>query len=345
MSRVHTWPAFSNHTAGDGGSASNSLEGIHDEIHGLVGGQMGYPQVAGLDPLFFLHHCNVDRLLSLWSAINPGVWVKSGPAEGGTWTIPANATIDANTPLTPFWDTRTGYWASSGVTKTTVLGYTYPEFNGLDLGNQSAVRQAIIQYVNNQYGPGGVRTTSSSARPGISLFAQPPAAGGAQAPVAVGTSLADEGASGVKSASAGILHPFHSRGGPPHTAEKAQYGKEGQTVIHDWACRIHCKKYELSGSYWVLVFLGQVPDDPSQWRSCSSFVGGHYVFVNSSADQCANCRGQADVVSEGFVHLNKAIASRSGLPSFEPSVVSPYLKENLHWRVQAVRVLPVCLCP
>ena len=47
MSRVHTWPAFSNHTAGDGGSASNSLEGIHDEIHGLIGGQMGYPQTAG----------------------------------------------------------------------------------------------------------------------------------------------------------------------------------------------------------------------------------------------------------------------------------------------------------
>jgi tyrosinase len=247
--------------------------------------------------------------------------------------------------LAPFWDTQTGYWASSGVTTTTVLGYTYPEFNGLDLGNQSAVQQAIIQYVNNQYGPGGVRAMSSNAGPGISLFAQPPAAGGAQAPVASGTSLADEAASGVRSASAGVLHPFHSRGGPPHTTEKAQHGKEGQNVIHDWACRIHCKKYELSGSYWVLAFLGQVPDDPSQWRSCPSFVGGHYVFANSSADQCANCRGQADVVSEGFVHLNEAIASRSGLSSYEPSVVTPYLKDNLHWRVQAVRAFPVCLCP
>jgi tyrosinase len=47
LSRVHTWPAFSNHTAGDGGSASNSLEAIHDEIHGYVGGQMGDPAVAG----------------------------------------------------------------------------------------------------------------------------------------------------------------------------------------------------------------------------------------------------------------------------------------------------------
>ena len=47
LSRVRTWPAFSNHTVGDGGSSSNSLEAIHDEIHGYIGGQMGDPAVAG----------------------------------------------------------------------------------------------------------------------------------------------------------------------------------------------------------------------------------------------------------------------------------------------------------
>jgi tyrosinase len=47
LSRVNDWPAFSNHTPGDGGSASNSLEGIHDRVHGTVGGQMGDPSVAG----------------------------------------------------------------------------------------------------------------------------------------------------------------------------------------------------------------------------------------------------------------------------------------------------------
>ena len=45
--RVKTWPAFSNHTPDDGGSASNSLEGIHDRVHGSVGGDMGDPSVAG----------------------------------------------------------------------------------------------------------------------------------------------------------------------------------------------------------------------------------------------------------------------------------------------------------
>ena len=49
LTRIHTWPAFSNHTPGDGGSQSNSIEGIHDGIHVDVGGggQMSDPSVAG----------------------------------------------------------------------------------------------------------------------------------------------------------------------------------------------------------------------------------------------------------------------------------------------------------
>jgi hypothetical protein len=38
-------------------------------------------------------------MLSLWAAINPGVWVSKGPAEGGTFTITGNASVDANTSM------------------------------------------------------------------------------------------------------------------------------------------------------------------------------------------------------------------------------------------------------
>lgn len=56
LTRIHDWPAFSNHTVGDGGSTSNSLEAIHDGIHGNVGagGQMSDPSVAGI----YLHMFN-----------------------------------------------------------------------------------------------------------------------------------------------------------------------------------------------------------------------------------------------------------------------------------------------
>jgi len=336
LSRVTTWPAFSNTTPGDGGSASNSLEAIHNEVHGIVGGQMGDPAVAGFDPIFFLHHCNVDRLLSLWAAVNPGVWVSKGPAEGGTWTIPGNASVDTNTNLTPFWESQTKYWESSQTTATGNLKYSYPEFNNLDLSNTNAVRIAIGNYINQQYGGGG--GFSSLFRAGVpkTLLAQPPAGGAqAQAPAA-GTAPVTQAASSVQSAAAGTGHQLHSRGGPPYTAQQPLYGKEAPKVLYDWTARIHFKQYELGGSFAVLIFLGAVPEDPSQWRTCRTFVGSHHAFVNSAASQCDNCRGQADVVAEGFVHLTSAIAERSGLSSYEPGVVAPYLKENLHWRVQAV---------
>ena len=36
-------------------------------------------------------------MLSLWSALNPNVWVSEGPAGDGTWTIPPSATVGPNT--------------------------------------------------------------------------------------------------------------------------------------------------------------------------------------------------------------------------------------------------------
>ena len=53
--------------------------------------------LTGFDPIFFLHHANVDRLLALWSAVNPGVWVVDGDSEQGTWTIPADSTVGIKT--------------------------------------------------------------------------------------------------------------------------------------------------------------------------------------------------------------------------------------------------------
>lgn len=117
LTRVNTWPAFSNSTAGDGGSNSNSLEAIHNSIHNLVGGigHMGdtgtagmtiaYAQtrscltcsIVGFDPIFYLHHANVDRMLSLWAGLHPGVWVTEEVCEEGTFTTPAGLSVDENT--------------------------------------------------------------------------------------------------------------------------------------------------------------------------------------------------------------------------------------------------------
>ena len=43
----------------------------HNTVHGMVGGFMGDALTAGLDPIFWLHHCNIDRLWEAWMA-TPG---------------------------------------------------------------------------------------------------------------------------------------------------------------------------------------------------------------------------------------------------------------------------------
>jgi len=292
---------------------------------------------SAFDPIFYLHHCNVDRMLSLWSAINPEVWVSRGPSENGTFTIPGNSVIDASTSMLgtlvpPFWNSQTAFWPSSATTLTSNLNYSYPEFNGLNLGSPNTVRVAIANYIRQHYG--GFSPFGSTV-PDVSLLAQPPAAEGAPAPAAQDVAQVTSAAvtSSVKPAAADTTPHAQSHAShhphPPH-------GGDGPVTIYDWAVRVHAKKYELGHGYVVLIFLGEVPDDPSQWRTCHSFVGAHCAFVNPDAEQCGNCREQAELVVEGFVHLNPIIAKRSGLSSYEPNVVAPYLRDNLHWRVQAV---------
>ncbi|WP_035644431.1 tyrosinase family protein [Bradyrhizobium sp. ORS 285] len=49
-----------------GGWTGDLENNPHNTVHRLIGGYMGDPRLAGLDPLFWLHHCNVDRLWEAW---------------------------------------------------------------------------------------------------------------------------------------------------------------------------------------------------------------------------------------------------------------------------------------
>jgi tyrosinase len=39
---------------------------LHNRIHGWVGGAMGSVPIAAFDPIFYAHHCMVDRIWRLW---------------------------------------------------------------------------------------------------------------------------------------------------------------------------------------------------------------------------------------------------------------------------------------
>jgi tyrosinase len=48
------------------GDFSNQLQNQHDGVHGWVGGDMGVIVGSAFDPIFYAHHCMIDRLWYLW---------------------------------------------------------------------------------------------------------------------------------------------------------------------------------------------------------------------------------------------------------------------------------------
>ncbi|KAI0782912.1 common central domain of tyrosinase-domain-containing protein [Abortiporus biennis] len=122
------WNNFSN--VGDGTGPVRftyaSLEDPHNKMHLDIGGygDMAYVEIAGFDPIFYFHHCNIDRLYSLWEYIYPDYWLGEGwiNSKGelvpftdatGSYQLAADKPIDQNSDLAPF---RKGdgkkYWNS-----------------------------------------------------------------------------------------------------------------------------------------------------------------------------------------------------------------------------------------
>ena len=86
------------------GAAAGELENVpHGSVHVQVGGSVrqGDPQngymslfeTAGLDPIFWLHHCNIDRLWEMWIGEGDG---RANPPAGSPFYTPSFHFHDEN---------------------------------------------------------------------------------------------------------------------------------------------------------------------------------------------------------------------------------------------------------
>ena len=123
--------------------ASGSLEGLHNVYHGFIGGfpihgektggHMTEVPVAAFDPIFWMHHCQIDRLFAIWQAIHD--------KEPKSWFSDEEM---ANSPLLPFRNAAgKNYWNSNRSQKTEDFGYTYPEIR--------STKEATWETFNNMY--------------------------------------------------------------------------------------------------------------------------------------------------------------------------------------------------
>ena len=53
-------------------SFTSQLQGIHNSVHVWVGGSMGSVPTAPADPIFWMHHANIDRLWWVWQTSPQG---------------------------------------------------------------------------------------------------------------------------------------------------------------------------------------------------------------------------------------------------------------------------------
>ena len=128
---------------------SGSLEALHGTYHGLVGGDsvpkansgqgtpgghMSRVPVAAFDPIFWMHHCQIDRLFAIWQAIHAG--------EKGSWFSDPD---QAKAPLAPFRKEAGDktFWNSNQSQLTASFGYNYPEIK--------STGKATAETVTNMY--------------------------------------------------------------------------------------------------------------------------------------------------------------------------------------------------
>ena len=110
-------------------SFRNLLEGwqpaggphLHNRVHVWVGGSM-LPDTSPDDPVFFLHHCNVDRIWALWQTCNPQV--PYAPTNDVATAPPGHRLNDQMFPWT-----NPGDRTIADLLEITALGYSYDDFH------------------------------------------------------------------------------------------------------------------------------------------------------------------------------------------------------------------------
>ena len=157
--------------------------GLHGNVHVGVGTQtnMGQIPFAANDPIFWMHHCNIDRLWASWNRCG-----RKNPTNDPSWMSKTFTFANENgQPVSP---------AVSGFDTITELGYTYDFFESVPhcgpivLPSPAAAAEAKpTALVSSSGGP-----TAAAAASGIALGSGPvnvklrpaPSAAAAAAPTA-----------------------------------------------------------------------------------------------------------------------------------------------------------------
>ncbi|OCL11103.1 Di-copper centre-containing protein [Glonium stellatum] len=336
----------------------NSVEGFHNDIHVMCGagrgtdqshiyGHMALNEYAAFDPIFWLHHANIDRIIAIWQALNPEKWFEGQPLRGAPTYVTATMTEERSTsPLVPF---RKGFdengaplwWTPNEVRDCQTLGYTYPQISA-----QESDIGLLRKWVNDHY---EWATIGGSPPPLEPLFNSESLLNVEVFPELL---MIDGQKELHKSSSShvheGAIHHLVSSIKNFHLHKDQRYKHISNLVHHDsmvqWNVTIRVEKFALNGSFTIFVFLGDFCPDPASWHHEANMVGSDSIFANRTIAHCENCQKQEEskLLDSDTIPLttplvtywrNQEEVQGIRVESLDPPHVIPFLRRNLHWRV------------
>ncbi|KAI1842912.1 hypothetical protein JX266_010930 [Neoarthrinium moseri] len=308
-----------------------NLEFIHNNIHYWVGGDGGHMSqipVATFDPIFWLHHCNIDRLFGIWQQLNPDKWFTSGdqgPFDQKIIGIKETDKVTNKTPLRPFHkDSKGTVYTPDEVRDHIPLGYTYPEIQPWKPEFQSQGRfdrEKYIKYItdviNEKYGKARKKALmildQLTNNPDRGVPELPKMAGVSGTPegslpaMAIAVAIAEEGRPAFAYARAGgKVSPDQ----PLHPSQAAQYANSTEPVVGAMpGMRVGLDGESIKSNYYILsvsfsrfglgghpfnveIFLK--PEDQLQAQDGKKdFIGSVYNFsqpaIQDGEEVCSSC--------------------------------------------------------
>ncbi|KAI0842135.1 Di-copper centre-containing protein [Hypoxylon sp. FL0890] len=310
FSNYPNYTTFSNEAwiPSDNNGTYDSIESLHDVIHIVGGGVYGHLAIiaySAFDPLFWLHHTNVDRIFTMWQALYNDTYVVPQPAVYSSHTTSPGEYEDSQTALTPFFSNETHFWTSDTVRDHEVFGYTYAE-----VANRS--RAEVVASINRLYG--NFSPVSMLTRPSKSQQHDKRHEGHPALP----------GTGGVNGLS------WNSKTSARPSVDAVFSGDK----YREWIANIRVNKHAMRGSFSIHLFLEEVPSDPLSWAVASSLVGTLGIFAHRGVHGWKSDRKVAGTIpmTSALMHM---VASGK-VPSLHAEDVEPYLKSNLELRVSLV---------
>ena len=298
------------------GSGVDSFESVHDVVHNTAGGETGghmyYLDISSFDPIFWLHHTNIDRLLAMYQLIVPNSFTANGKIGRGMAQWNVGEDKNSYTPLKPFTKNNRGdYFTSQDVRETRVLGYHYPETSER---SYSQVARAVSQL----YGA-GQRTLSRRADNETS---------------------SETGQYQGRPIKEGDYHHVLSV-----TADK--YAMEGSYTVHCFIGKPSSNStsnstapYSMTNStapYTNGTSSEADYDASADYTQDPNYVGAYGVL---GGQMKGNGNTTYPMITEGALPLTTCLQGKEAageLKSLHPDDVEPYLAEHLYYKVVGVK--------